>query len=55
MSSYGETRQTEILPTDPFTKAFAEIDTDGDGVITKQDLEAYARSNELGDDSLIEV
>ncbi|VDD82483.1 unnamed protein product [Mesocestoides corti] len=51
---FGQSKRTsELKEIDPFTQAFNEIDTNGDGVITKADLEEFVRRNDLGDDLLV--
>lgn len=53
---FGESKKsTDLLEIDPFTQAFYEIDQDGDGVISKTDLENFVRLNNLGDDTLVKV
>ncbi len=46
---------SELVEIDPFTQAFYEIDEDGDGIISKADLENFVRKNKLGDDTLVRV
>ncbi len=46
---------SELVEIDPFTQAFYEIDEDGDGIISKVDLENFVRKNKLGDDTLVRV